>query len=139
MLALGTFERIQIGPAGTDVAVSGNQLLNRNALTPQIGVGTGGHHHSAAALLCALGKRINHGLMGHITGIAAIHCANVLQRIEIIAPGVRHAARIGQVVFVHLFNVRGVTAKQMGIGLIGLVNRRGWTHVALTFISLGEI
>ena len=110
VVALGTLQRIQIGPTGTHVTVSGNQLLRGNALTPHFGVRIG-HHDMGGSLLCTLGKGIDDGLMRHIAGIRAVHSRDVLQRVKIAAPVIGHTTWIGKVVFVHLFDVRGVAAK----------------------------
>ena len=147
-VALSALQRIEVGPVGTDVAVGGNQLLHRCSLASHLGVGAG-QNDPRAALPGALGKGIDHRQMGNVFGIAAIDRRNVLQGVKIIAPAVGHTARMSQVVLVHFFHVRGVAAKKMGVGLIGLVNRRArrrrasplgldLTHVALTFVSLEE-
>ena len=70
--------------------------------------------------------------------VAAIDCRHMLQCIEVVAPAVGHAAGVGQVVFVHLFDIRGVPTEEVGIRLIGLVNLIGLTHFSLNSASLQE-
>jgi len=72
-------------------------------------------------------------------GFGAVHRRHVLQRVEVLAPVVGHAARMREVVFVHLFDVRGVAAKQVGIAFVRSVHRR-WlrriAHDTLTSVPL---
>ena len=135
--ALGALQGVKVSPACTDIAVSGNQLLCSRAFATHLGIHAGDHHFGATGL-GALRKSINDWLVRHVFGVAAVYRGNVLQGIKIITPGVWHAAWIGQVVFVHLFDVRGVPTKKVGVRLVGLINRVCLTHVSLTFISLGE-
>ena len=104
-------------------------MLHRHTLAAQVRIGTGGDHHLGAAGLGALRKSVDHRLMGNVSGIAAVNGGHMLQGVKVIAPGVWHTARIGQVVFVHFFDVRGVPTKQVGVRLIGLINRVGLTHI----------
>ena len=120
--ALSALEGVNIGPAVTHVAVGCNELLNRGALATHFRVCAGGHDHFANALLGTLGKCVDDRHVRHIFGVAAIHCGHVLQSIKILAPGVGHAAGVGEVVFVHLFDVRCIATKQVGVVLIGLVH-----------------
>ena len=92
--ALSALERIQIGPALAHVAVGGNELLHRCALAAHLGIDTG-HNHLGATRLGALGKGIDDRHVGHVLGIAAIHCRHVLQGIEILAPRVGYATGVG--------------------------------------------
>ena len=120
--ALGTLERVQIGPAGADVAVGGDQLLDGGALAAQFGIGAAGLHHLRAAGLGALGKGVDDGQVRHVLGVAAIGGGHVLQRIEIFAPRIGHAAGIGQVAFIHILHVRRIAAKEVGVALVGLID-----------------
>ena len=130
---LGALERIQIGPALAHVAVGGDELLHRRALAPQVGVVAKGAHHLRAAVLGALGKGVNHGLVRHIAGAAAIRGGHVLQGVEIFAPGIGHAAGVFQVFLVHLFDVRGVASEKVGIALVSVVDGFRLAHRSLTF------
>jgi hypothetical protein len=62
----------------------------------------------------------------------------MLQRVEVITPGVGHTAGVRKVVFVHLFDVRGVAAEEIGIRLAGLINLICLTHFSLNSVSLEE-
>ena len=131
-------ERIQVGPAGTNVAVSGDELLHGCALACQIRVGTGSYNDFGDALLSALSKSVNNGHVRHVARIRAIYSRNVLQRIEVLAPRIWHAPGISEIVFIHLFNVRCIAAKEIGVALVGLIDRRGLAHVSLASASLRE-
>ena len=120
--ALGALERVQIGPAGADVAVGGDQLLDGGALAAKFGIGAGRLHHLRAAGLGALGKGVDDGQVRHVLGVAAIDGGHVLQGIEILAPRIGHAAGIGEVVFVHLLDIRRVAAEEIGVALVGLID-----------------
>jgi hypothetical protein len=39
----------------------------------------------------------------------------MLEGVEILAPGVGHAAWIGQVVFIHLFDVWAIASEKVGV------------------------
>ena len=118
VVTLGALERVQIGPAGAHIAVSGDQLLNGCTLAAQFGIGTGDDNFGLA-LFGALGKSVDDRQMWHVFGVAAIDCGDILQRVEIIAPIVRNAGGIGQVVFIHLFDIRRVAAEKIGVALVG--------------------
>ena len=120
---LVALERIELRPACAYVAVGGDDLLHGGALAPQIGIGAKGLHHTGAALFGALGKGVDDGQVGHIAGAAAVGSGHVLQGIKVGAPGVGHAGRVGQVVFIHLFHIGGVAAEEIGVVLIGLIDR----------------
>jgi len=105
------------------IAVGGDQLLRSGALATHFCVGAG-HDHAGAALLGAFGKCIDYRQMWHVFGVAAIHSGNVLQGIEILAPAVGHAAGVGEVVFVHLFDIRGVAPEEISVACIGLIDGR---------------
>ena len=117
VVAFGAFEGVQVGPAGTNVAVGGNQLLYCRALAAHFSV-LAGHHDLGAALPGAFGKGIGHRQMRHILGVAAVYRGNMLECVEILAPVVSHAARVGEVVFVHLFDIGRVAAEEVGVALI---------------------
>jgi hypothetical protein len=139
--ALGALERIEVGPAGADVAVGGDQLLDCRALAAELGIGTACLNHPGRALLRALGEGIDDRLVRDVARGGAIGGRHVLQRVEIGAPVVGHAARVGEVVFVHLFDIGGIAAEEVGVALVGVIDGRGGrriAHVALTFASLGE-
>ncbi len=129
---LGALEGIQIGPALAHVAVGGNQLLHRYALAPQVRVGTGGHDNARMALLGTLGKSVDHRQVRHVFGITAIHCGHMLQGIEVFAPRIRNAAGVGEVVFVHLLDIGGIAAEEIGVALVGLINSWLIAHASLT-------
>ena len=145
MVALGAFERIEVSPAGADIAVGGDQLLHRRAFASHFSVNTG-QHHLGATLFGALGKSVDHRKMGDIFGVRAVQCRHMLQGVEIIAPVVWNATRVSQVVLVHLFDIGRIAAKEVGVGLVCLINgrsrarRRGvcFTHIPLTSVSLQE-
>ena len=84
--ALGTLERVEVGPAGPDVAVGGNQLLDRSALAAELGVGAAGLNHARGSLLGAFGEGIDDRKVGNVPRVAAVGRRNVLQRVEISAP-----------------------------------------------------
>ena len=124
VFALGALERIKVGPAAADVAVGGNELLHSHELATQVGVGTGGHDHLGSALLGALGKCVDDGLVGNVASVGAVNGRDVLQGIEVAAPVVWHAARVLQVFFVHLFDVRGIAPEEIRVALVGNVDVR---------------
>ena len=142
---LGALQRVQIRPTDANVAVGCNQLLRGGALAPHFGIDIG-HHHLGATLFGTLSKCIDDGQVRHVFGVAAIGGGHMLQGVEVITPTVWHTTGVGQVVFVHLFDVRCVATKKIGIGLIGLIDRRCrtrplrrcFTHIALTSVSLQE-
>ena len=74
-------------------------------------------------MLGALGKGIDDRQMRHVFGVATVYGGDVLEGVEIIAPGIGHAARVGQVVLVHLFDIRRVAAEEVGGGLVGTIVR----------------
>jgi hypothetical protein len=124
---LGALERIEVGPAGADVAVGRDQLLDGGALATELGIGAARVHDAGRALLGALGEGIDHGQVRHVAGVATVGRGHMLQGVEVGAPVVGHAAGIGQIVFVHLLDIRRVAAEEIGtafIGLIDLVGRR---------------
>jgi len=135
--ALGALERVQVGPALAHVAVRGDEPLHRRALAPHFGVGAG-HHDPGAALLGALGKRIDDRQVRNIAGVRAIYGGHVLQRVEVIAPVFRHAGRVGEVILVELFDVGRVAAEKIGIAQKGLIDSWRVAHIALTSASLQE-
>ena len=120
--ALCALERIEIGPAAAGIAVRRNQLLSSRALAANVRILIG-LLHTKGSLLGALGKCIDHGLVRHVFAVAAVGRGQVLKIIEILAPGIGHAGRIGQIVFVHLLHIRSVAAKQIGVGAVCAVNR----------------
>ncbi len=122
MFAFGALERVQIGPALAHVAVGGNQLLHGGALAAHLHIGAG-LDHLGAALFGALGEGIDHRQMRHVLAIATVAGRHVLQRVEIVAPRIGHAARIGQVVFVHLFDVWRIATEKVRIVGISGINR----------------
>ncbi|MPM65485.1 hypothetical protein SDC9_112382 [bioreactor metagenome] len=121
-----------------DIAVGGDQLLNGGALAAQFRICARGNDDLGATLLCALGKGIDDGHVRHVFGVAAIHCGDMLQCIKVFTPGIRHAARVGQITFIHLFHVRCVAAEEIRIALIGFVYGCGFAHIPLTSASLEE-
>ena len=138
--AFCALERVEIGPACTDVAVRGNELLHCRALAAEFGVGTAGLHHASGALLGPFGKGIDDRQMRHVFGVAAVGGRHVLQGVEVRTPGVGHAAGIREVVFIHLFDIGRIAAEEIGVALIGLIRRgrRKIAHIPLTFASLEE-
>ena len=105
------------------IAVGGNQLLRGGALAPHLGVGAG-HDDAGAALFGAFGKGIDHRQMRHVFGVAAVNGGHMLKCIEILAPAVWDAAGVGEVVFVHLFNVGSVAPEEISVARIGLIDGR---------------
>ena len=144
IVALGALEWVKVSPSGAHIAVGSDQLLHCSALSAHFGVGPGGHHDVFQALLGTLRERIDHRQVGNVFGAATVYGRHMLQSIEVITPGIWNTAWIGQVVFIHLFNVWGVTAKQIGIVLVRLVHRRCTvrpggrclTHIPLTSVPL---
>jgi hypothetical protein len=53
--------------------------------------------------------------MGNVFGIGAVDSGDVLQSIKILTPRIGNATGVGKIVFVHLFDVRGVSAKQISV------------------------
>ena len=90
---------------GYELAMRHPERVNRI-----VGIDIGDHHFGAAAF-GAFGKSIDDRLMCNVFGIGAINSRHMLQSIEIIAPRVWNATGICKVVFVHLFDVRCITAK----------------------------
>ena len=110
--ALGAFEWIKVSPACARVAVGGNQLLCGSTFATEFNISTGRIKcHAGCASFGTFCKSINHGLVWNVFIIAAVKCRQMLQIVEIFAPVFGHAARVGQIVFVHFFNVRGIAAK----------------------------
>ena len=134
-VALGALEGIQIGPAGTHVAVGSNQLLHCGALAAHFGIGTG-HHHLGAALLGALGKCVDNRQVGNVFGVGAVYGGNVLERIKVVAPRIGHAARVCQVVFIHLFDIGRIAPEEIRVALIGTIDGRRLVHIPLTSVPL---
>ncbi len=128
LLAFGALERVEVGPAGTDVAIGRDQLLHRGALAPHLRIGPAGAHHPHAALLGALGEGVDHRQVRDILGAAAVGGGHVLERVEVVAPVVGNAAGIGEVVFVHLLDIGRIAAEEIGIALVGRVDGAGLTH-----------
>ena len=93
-------------------------MLYSSALAAHFGVGAG-QHHTGAAGLGALGKGIDHREMRDIACVAAIRGRHMLQGVEVVAPGVRHAARVVEVVFIHLFDIGRIAAEEKGVAQIG--------------------
>ena len=124
LVPLGTLERIKISPAGTDIAVGGDKLLHRCALTAHFGI-CARPHHLRPALFGTLGERIDHWQVGHVFGAGAVASGNMLKRIKVITPSLGNTARVGKVVLVHLFHVGRIATKKIGAGLVGLVSGRG--------------
>ena len=85
-----------------------------------------------ATFFGALGKSADDGHVRHIFGISAIGGWDMLQCVKIVAPSVWNAAWIFQVVLVHLFNIRRIAAKEIGVALIGLIDGRCLAHIPLT-------
>ena len=125
---LGALQRIQIGPALTDVAVSGDELLHGRALAPHLHIGAG-HHDFGATGFGALGKGVDHRLVRHIVCVGAVHRGHVLQGVKVFAPGFGHAAGVGQVVFVELFDVGRVAPEKIGVALVGGVDGLRLCHM----------
>ena len=129
---LGALERVQVCPALTYISIGCNELLYGSPFTAHFSVGAGQNNLGAAGF-GALGKGVDDGLVRHVFGIAAVGGGHMLKRIKILAPGFRHAAGIGQVVFVKLFDVRRVATEKISIALIGGVHRcrcgRVGTHI----------
>ena len=96
------------------VAVGSNQLLRGGALATHFGIGAG-HDHAGTAGFGAFSKRIDDREMGNVFGVGTVDSGDVLQGVEILTPRIWNAAGVGEVVFVHLFDVRGVSAKQIGV------------------------
>ena len=115
VLAFGALERVQVGPAGADVAVRRDELLHSGALAAQLRIGAGGDDDAGAALLGTLGKGVDHRQVRHILRGAAVDGGHVLQRVEVFAPVVGDAAGVGEVVFVHLLDIGRVAAEEIGI------------------------
>jgi hypothetical protein len=133
--ALSALEGVQISPALAHVAVGGNQLLNGGALAAHFGVSACNHHFGAASL-GAFCERVDHGKVRNVLGIGAIHSGYVLQCIKVFAPCVGHAARIGKVVFIHLFDIRRIAAEEVGVALVGLIDGCRIAHIPLTSAPL---
>jgi len=112
-------------------------LLDGGALAAHLGVGAG-HHDLGAAGLGALGKGVDNGQVGNVLGIAAVYRGHMLQCVKVFAPGVWHAARVGKVVLIHLFDVGRVAAEKIGVALVGLVDGCRIAHIPLTSTSLKE-
>ena len=133
VIAFFALEGIQISPARTHVAVGRNQLLGVNTLAPHFGVWIR-QNHTGRPLLGTFRKRIDDRQMGHITRICSIASRHMLKRVEIAAPCIRDTAGIGQIVFVHLFDIRSVAAEKVRTALVGTVNVVSLTHC---FADLG--
>ncbi|GAA5026579.1 hypothetical protein GCM10025794_11140 [Massilia kyonggiensis] len=110
-------QRVQVGPARAEVAVSGDQLGHGDALAAELSVRRRGHG-ADRALLGAFGERSDHGRVIHVRLGGTVDGGHVLHRVEIGTPVVGHGARIVQVRFVQLFHVRRITAEQVRVGVI---------------------
>ena len=82
---------------------------------------------------------IDDDLVRHIARLSAVSSRNVLECVEILAPGIGHAAGIGQVVFVHLFDVGCIAPEEIGVGRVGLVDAICLTHCADLRFPQGNI
>jgi hypothetical protein len=48
----------------------------------------------------------------------------MLQSVKVLPPSVGHAAGVEEIVFVHLFDVRGVAPEEISVACIGLIDGR---------------
>ncbi|KIN92519.1 hypothetical protein PO78_4298 [Thauera sp. SWB20] len=87
-------------------------------------------------MLGALSESIDDGLVGNVFCVGSIDCRNVLQGVEVFAPRIGNAARVGQIVLIHFFDVRGIAAEEIGVALVGLVDSGLIAHIPLTFAFL---
>ena len=122
LFTFSPLERIQISPTRAYIAISRNQLLHGRAFAAHFGIGTGGHDHLGTALFGTLGKRIDHRQMRHVFRVAAVYSRDILKRIEIISPRIRHAAGIGQIVLIHFFDIGRVAPEEIGGAVVGTIN-----------------
>ncbi|MPN24497.1 hypothetical protein SDC9_171896 [bioreactor metagenome] len=103
-----TLERIQIGPTGTERAVSRHKLADGRLLLV-LGRGRSGRCLPETAILRQFGKGCNHRRMGDVASNVARHLG---QTIEIVAPFGRNRGRVIQVVFIQLLNERRIAAEE---------------------------
>ena len=141
IFTLCALQGVKVCPACTNVTISSDQLLHRGALAPHFGV-CAGQHHAGTACFRTFRKSIDHWQMWHILCIGSVNGRHMLQRIEVIAPGVWDAAWILEVVFVHLFDIGRIATEEVRIAVKGRIDGRtgrlGITHIALTSVSLWE-
>ena len=69
---LGALERVQVGPSLAHISVCSNKLLDTDALTTQVGIGTVRLDYLGTALFGSFGKGTDDRHVCHILGIAAI-------------------------------------------------------------------
>ena len=114
---LGAFlalERVQVGPAGAQEAVGGDQGLDMDLLAGDSEVGRAGLDHEGVGLR-TLSERLDHGGMRHIAMVRAINSRNVLEGVEVGAPVVWHGTGVVEVGLVQLFNVWGIAPEQVRV------------------------
>ena len=121
--ALLALERIEVGPARAEEAVRSDQLLDVDLLAR--GGRIAAHHPGLQrALAGPLCEGLDDRGVGHVAGLGvAVGGRHHLHGVEVGPPLLRNRAGIVQVAFVQLFDVRCVTAEQIGIGLKGLHHR----------------
>ena len=123
--ALGALERIEVGPACTDVAVGGDQRLDMNLLARHRQIGRAGLGGEGVGL-GTLREGFDDGRMGDVARVAAVNGRHMLERVEIIAPVVGHGTRIVEVRLVHFFDIGGIAAEEIRVRPVLL------HHISLT-------
>ena len=107
-------ERIEVGPAGTQEAVGGDQRLDMNLLAGDSEVGRAGLDHEGIGLR-ALSERLDHRGMRHISVIRAVRCRDVLKRVKVRAPVVGDGTGVVEVGLIQLFHIWGVAPEQVRV------------------------
>ncbi len=123
---LGALERIEVGPARAQEAVGGDQRLDVDLLARDGQVGGAGLDGERIGL-GALREGLDHRRVRDVAGVGAVGGGDVLERVEVGAPRIRHRAGVLEIGLVHLFHVGRVTAEQVGVGPVLL------HHLSLTF------
>ncbi|ASM78521.1 hypothetical protein VITFI_CDS2744 [Vitreoscilla filiformis] len=65
--------------------------------------------------------------MGHIAVVGTVNGGDILERVEVSAPVLRHRGGVVEVGLVHLFDIRGIAAEQIRVRRVLL------HHLSLTF------
>ncbi len=119
-------ERVQVGPARTEVAVGGDQLLDaERALAADVGIGAAGLCTTLVVpCLARSAKALTTGGVGDVAGVGAVDGRDVLQRVEIRAPVVGHRCRVVEVGLVQLFDIGRIAAEEVRVALVGAVDGR---------------
>ena len=124
--ALGALEGVQVGPAGAERTVGGDERLHVQLLARDGEVVAGGLDDEAAGL-GALRERFDDRCVRDIPRLGTIDRRHMLQVVEVGPPVVGHAAWVVEVGLIEFLDIRRIAAEQVRVGPV-LVH-----HLSLTF------